>query len=77
LHNVWLMAGGIFLINLPFGAWRARTRRFSGPWFLAIHIPVVISVAFRFLVGPGFVLALLPLYILAFGLGQSVGGRLA
>jgi hypothetical protein len=27
-------------LNLPFGAWRVRSRRLSLPWFLAIHVPI-------------------------------------
>ena len=27
-------------LNLPFGAWRVRTRKLSLPWFLSIHLPI-------------------------------------
>ena len=30
----------VFFITLPFGFHRARTRKFSLRWFLAIHVPV-------------------------------------
>jgi hypothetical protein len=30
----------VFVVTLPFSFWRAYTRRFSVPWFLAIHLPV-------------------------------------
>lgn len=29
-----------FALNLPFGAYRARTAKFSPAWFLAIHLPI-------------------------------------
>lgn len=35
---VYLLA--CFALNLPFGAYRARTARFSPAWFLAIHLPI-------------------------------------
>lgn len=29
-----------FVLTLPFGAWRATTRKLSLRWFLAIHLPI-------------------------------------
>ena len=66
----------IFLLNIPFGYWRARTCRFSLPWFLAIHLPVGLSVGLRLLTGIRFMFGALPLFAGAFLLGQSLGGRL-
>jgi hypothetical protein len=76
LHSLWFVAGLIFLVNLPFGFWRASARRFSGPWFVAIHAPVILAVGFRMLLGMRFLFATAPLFVGAFVLGQSVGGRL-
>jgi hypothetical protein len=76
VHSLWLVAGLVFLLNLPFGFWRARSRRFSGPWFVAIHAPVALSVGLRLLVGIRFMFSSLPLFVGAFFLGQSLGGRL-
>ena len=77
LHSTWFVAGSIFLINLPFGFWRARTRRFSGPWFAAIHLPVFLTIGIRILAGVRFVFSSLPFFVGAFFLGQSLGGFLA
>ena len=77
LQPTWVVAGMVFLVNLPFGFWRARTRRFSGSWFLAIHIPVVLAIGIRILAGIGFLLTSLPIFVGAFLLGQSSGGLLA
>lgn len=76
LHSVWFVMGLIFLVNLPFGFWRAGSRRYSGPWFVAIHAPVVLAVGFRMLMGMRFLIATAPLFVGAFVLGQSLGGRL-
>jgi hypothetical protein len=75
MHSLWLVATLVFLVNLPFGFWRARSRRYSGPWFLAIHAPVALSVGFRLLVGIRFMFSTLLLFVGAFFLGQSLGGR--
>ena len=65
----------IFLMNLPFGAWRARLRKLSLAWFVAIHLPVVLAIGMRILMGVPFRLVTLPLYVLAFFLGQLAGAR--
>lgn len=31
---------GTFLVNVPFGYWRAGVRKFSPAWFVAIHAAV-------------------------------------
>ncbi|HZD59230.1 MAG TPA: hypothetical protein VE439_02095, partial [Anaerolineae bacterium] len=61
-----------FLINLPFGYWRAGKERFSRGWFLAIHLPIPAVVLLR--LGFGFSWAILPFTILAFTAGQYAGG---
>jgi len=73
---MWFATGFVFLINLPFGLWRARSKRFSRPWFLAVHVPVILAIGFRILMGIRFMLGTVPLFVGAFFLGQSVGGRL-
>ena len=37
----------IFLINLPFGYYRVRFRRFSRPWGRTIYLPILINVLTR------------------------------
>lgn len=76
ISQLGLLTAFIFLLNIPFGYWRARTQRFSVSWFLAIHVPVGIAIAFRLLAGIRFILGGLPLLVGAFVLGQSLGGRL-
>lgn len=76
LHSFWFVLGLIFLMNLPFGYWRAGAKRFSGPWFLAIHAPVVLGIGFRLLMGMRLLFSTVPLFVGAFVLGQSLGGRL-
>jgi hypothetical protein len=71
-----LAALGVFVINLPFGYWRAGLRRFGAAWFLAVHAPVPLVVGLRFVAG----LRWHPVHLLvlaaAFFIGQLCGGRL-
>lgn len=71
-----LVALAIFVVNLPFGWWRAGLRKFSMPWFLAIHAPVPLVVALRWAaeVPPGW--QTLPLFVAAYFAGQFAGARL-
>jgi hypothetical protein len=71
-----LIALAVFLLNLPFGYWRAGQRKFSWKWILAIHAPVPGVVALRLVSGLGFQLISFPILIGAFFLGQLCGSRL-
>lgn len=62
------------MLNLPFGFWRAGVEKFSTRWFLAVHIPVPLVVAARFITGVGWSFPSLPLVLAAFFGGQFLGG---
>jgi hypothetical protein len=64
----------IFVLNLPFGFWRARCARMSRSWFIAIHAPVPIVIAMRLAAGVPWTLANVPVLFGSFFLGQFVGG---
>jgi hypothetical protein len=72
---LWV-ALAVFLLNLPFGFWRAGTEKFSRNWFLAVHSPVPLVVALRILSGLGWHLSSVPFLVAAFFGGQFVGGRI-
>ncbi len=74
--GLWTVALLVFLINLPFGYWRASARKRSAQWFLALLIPVPPVIALRIYSGPGFKLMSFPVIVGAFFLGQFVGGKL-
>ena len=74
--KLWLVAAAVFLVNLPFGYWRAGVPTRSRQWFLAIHLPVPLVIALRFLSGLGWQLVSFPVLVGAFFLGQYVGGKL-
>lgn len=73
LVKLLLVLAITILINLPFGYWRRGLRKFSLPWWLAIHLPVPLVIAFR--IGLKIPYAAVPAVILAAVLGQWVGGR--
>jgi hypothetical protein len=73
LKFLWVAAILVFLINLPFGYWRSRVRKFSLQWILAIHVPVPLVVACRLLLGLGWHLVTFPVLITAFFAGQFAG----
>ncbi len=73
---LWIAAILVFFINLPFGFWRSRVRRFSLQWILAIHVPVPLVIACRLLLGLGWHLVTFPVLIRAFFAGQFAGSRL-
>ena len=65
-----------FLVNLPFGWWRAGLRKFSPAWFVAIHAPVPIVIGMRFALGLPFRWVALPVFVAAYFGGLFVGSRL-
>lgn len=66
----------VYLLNIPFGYWRANVERLSRQWFIAIHVPVILVIAIRFLSGLGWALITFPALVGAFFLGQLSGGFL-
>ena len=74
--NLWGVALAILVLNLPFGFWRAGVRKFSVPWFLAVHLPVPFVVYIRFLSGLGLNLTTVPVFLSAYFMGQFLGGKL-
>ena len=62
------------LINLPFGYFRRKAKRFSLKWFLYIHIPIPFIFLARVLSHLDF--RYIPLFVLAAVIGQFWGGRM-
>jgi hypothetical protein len=74
--NLLTVAALVFLLNIPFGYWRANVRKFSFPWVLSVHVPVPFVIALRLLSGMGFQLVTFPIMIFAYFSGQFVGSWL-
>jgi len=63
----------VFVLNLPFGYWRANVNRYGLQWVLAIHIPVPFVIAARIFSNIGFEFYTYPILITVFFLGQFAG----
>ena len=74
--SVGFVAMAVFIVNLPFGFWRAGVERFTLQWFLAIHAPIPLVVGLRVLSGLGWRLSTVPVLAIAFLAGQLLGGYL-
>jgi hypothetical protein len=78
MHFSWaLIISSVFilLLNIPFGYWRAMTKRFSLRWYLAIHLPIPLIVLLRLELDIGWHWSTYVFFILAFSLGQFIGGK--
>ncbi len=71
-----LVAVAIVLVNLPFGAWRARLRKLSPAWFVAVHVPVLLAIGMRWALGVPFRWGAVPVFVAAFVAGQWAGMRI-
>jgi hypothetical protein len=74
--NIIFLTVFVFIINIPFGYWRANVRKYSIQFFMAIHIPVALIILFRLLSGTGFELITLFFTVPAFFLGQIAGSKI-
>ena len=74
--NLALLIGGIFFVNLPFGYWRERVRKFSPAWFVAVHAAVPVVIVMRQLLGIEWSFRVLPVMVAAYFAGQTVGARI-
>jgi hypothetical protein len=71
-----LAIGTTFVINVPFGYWRAGVRKFSPQWFVAVHAAVPMVIALRYALGLPFRWGVFPFFVVAYFGGQFVGSRL-
>ncbi|MDT7689101.1 MAG: hypothetical protein QOE46_1860 [Acidobacteriota bacterium] len=73
--SLWKVAVLVFVINLPFGYWRASMKKFSPRWFLAALLPVLLVIALTIFSVMHWKPLSLPVLVAVFILGQFVGGR--
>jgi hypothetical protein len=76
LIKLLAVAGGVLVVNIPFGFWRAGVRKFSLVWFAAVHLPILLVVGMRLLSGLGWRLETFPVFLAAYLAGQYLGGKL-
>lgn len=71
-HNILAatsLAAVSFLCNLPLGRWRVSLRKFSAPWFLAVHMSIPFIIFLRIEMG-------LSMWFIPLTLGTAVAGQL-
>jgi len=61
------------IVNIPFGYWRAKTKKLSKEWFLTVHLPVPFIVFFRLLLGVHLNIPTVAVFVVSFFLGQRFG----
>jgi hypothetical protein len=76
MPSLGTLAVAVLAVNLPFGFWRAGVKRFTLPWFLAVHGSLPLVLGLRVLSGLGWQLYSVPAFAGAFLAGQFLGGRL-
>jgi hypothetical protein len=75
-RSLFEVALAVLVLNIPFGFWRHGTRRFTLPWFLAVHLPVPLVVGLRVLSSLGWRFTTFPVLVASFFFGQFLGGKL-
>lgn len=65
-----------FSLNIPFGYWREHVKKFSPPWFFAVHLPIPFVVIMRIYSGLGFKFITYPVILGAYFFGQFIGSKL-
>ena len=63
----------VFIINIPFGYWRGRLKKLSINWFIAIHLPIFLSLLLRLFFEIEFRWVYLIIFSSVFLAGQSFG----
>ncbi len=71
--NLLFAAVFVFILNLPFGYWRANVKKYSLQWVLAIHLAVPLVILVRLISGLGFQFVTYPVLVAAFFGGQFAG----
>ncbi len=63
-----------FVLNIFFGYWRSATKKLTLEWFLSVHLPIPIVYGLR--IHYGISIYYIPLFVIAYFLGQYTGGKL-
>jgi hypothetical protein len=74
--HVLLVSVIVFLLNIPFGYWRANVKKFSWQWVFAIHLSVPFIILLRIYTEIGFAWFTYLFLVSAFFLGHRIGALL-
>ena len=73
MNKVIFLCLFIFVLNIPFGIWRAKVKKFSKEWFFAVHLPVPFIITTRLFMNIPFTLKTFPLFVIFYFTGQFFG----
>jgi hypothetical protein len=62
-----------FVLNLFFGYFRAREKKYSFKWFLCIHLPIPLIAFARLYAHLGY--EVIPIFLIVAVAGQIIGGK--
>jgi hypothetical protein len=74
MSSILLITLFAFLVHIPFGYLRSRSKKYSLKWFMYIHIPIPFIILIRIITNTDY--KFIPLFILAAVTGQFIGGKL-
>lgn len=75
-HLVWVIVLiVVLLLNIPFGYWRGNVKKFTGQWFISVHLPVPLIMLLRIRFDLGWEWTTSPILFGAFFLGQFLGAK--
>ena len=77
IEKIVVLCVFIFLLNIPFGTWRAKVKKFSKQWFCAVHIPVPLIIAARLIMSIPLSLKTFPFFVFFYFSGQYVGSLIS
>lgn len=72
--TVFLIMLFTFILNLPFGYFRSRSKKYSLKWFIYVHLPVPLVIIARLISNADY--KFIPLFIISAIFGQFFGGKL-
>jgi len=71
--DILFVSAFCLFINIPFGIWRSKYKKFSIPWWILIHVPVPFIILLRITLHTD--TRFIPLFIGLAVLGQYIGRR--
>ncbi len=73
--SLYELAFLVFVINLPFGYLRGKSKKYSLKWFLYIHLPIPMIILLRIYSGLGFQFYTFPWTVGAFFSGTGLWSK--
>jgi len=80
LAKILIFVAVVIILNIPFGSYRNKTRKFSVSWFASIHLPIPLIILMRRSLFQESIdiwsLSISPLWIIPFSISAAVYGQM-